>query len=571
MTSRKLKISKKRASSPDDELLDFLSDYQRITIKIACDQTRDAEEHPRLAVWVRENVEWARLSEARVERLWRANSRQRSRSFCNFLSRDLLKASTTEYEHIRRTFNDPKSTALTGIYQLKPPGGRQEPYAVVVELPRSRSVSDMLVGGASTAAIGALGAAALWAHRTKPKKAHVNEQEELMMGGIAGTDNELQTKLSLLIEREQSLESEVERKVQERLAEQLRERLAEKLAEPANECVALGAREQIIRDGEASLRTRQQSMELDIQQRVEKQVAEREAKFQEARERDLQNFEGEMTQLRERLAQCEVKALPAHNSPPTPIQQIDNTELGSQRITELERKLTELQASTLRERAAIEKREALLQTRAAELANNQAAFRDQTAKDANLRERIIEQRVSERVDAFRTQSENEQRDLERRLTLCTTQLEEKQTEFDDIELKFQQLAIENMKVHRLEQIINAVKDENRSLRTESLEAAERHTKLQEKLFSFDSYSADRKFAEALEIAKEHNIELMTQMNELENALRDANENMEALTRDQQATRDVNDDLGVQLQTAVKFIQQRCGEHIDLSDLDSFLE
>jgi len=152
------KMKRRRHPKPDDELLEFLSHYDRITAKLACQQTEHEEEPPRMAVWVRENSEWTKLSALKVERLWEANSAQGSRSFCKFVSRDLLKASAWQYENIRTTFNDRHSKSLTGIYRAH--DSTVEPYAIVIELPRTLfSKSDVLLGRAAalTAVVGGVG------------------------------------------------------------------------------------------------------------------------------------------------------------------------------------------------------------------------------------------------------------------------------------------------------------------------------------------------------------------------------------------------------------------------------
>ena len=112
--------------------------YDRVTIQQVC-AVKDQNYEPRdLAVWVRADREWSKLSPSRVQELWQANTKERSRSFCRFISRDLLKLSSQEYAGVKRSLESADSEELTGIYQAR--DASDDEYALVIEFPSSSAL-----------------------------------------------------------------------------------------------------------------------------------------------------------------------------------------------------------------------------------------------------------------------------------------------------------------------------------------------------------------------------------------------------------------------------------------------
>lgn len=135
-----------------EKLRDLLNErYTRINLKTMCAQTTPSVSHPKLAVWVHESPVWVRLSAKSVRDLWQANAKTRSRSFCHFISRDLLQLTSRQYANIKRSMESVESEELMGLYQAKK-GVDDAPYAIVLDFPPSSAVyRNLLLGGAALA------------------------------------------------------------------------------------------------------------------------------------------------------------------------------------------------------------------------------------------------------------------------------------------------------------------------------------------------------------------------------------------------------------------------------------
>lgn len=133
--------------------------YDRVTIQQVCAAKNQNYEPQDLAVWVRADREWTKLPPSRVQELWHTNTKARSRSFCRFVSRDLLKLSSKEYVGVKRSLESVDSEELAGIYKAREPG--DDEYALVIEFPASSSlVKNLLIAGASVGGVLAAGAIA---------------------------------------------------------------------------------------------------------------------------------------------------------------------------------------------------------------------------------------------------------------------------------------------------------------------------------------------------------------------------------------------------------------------------
>jgi len=127
------------------------SNYKRVDLKTVCAQTTQASTHPNLAVWVHESPMWVRLSDDSVRQLWQANAKTRSRSFCHFISRDLLQLTSQQYANIKRSLEHTESEELMGIYQASK-DTNDAPYALVLDFPPTSAMNrNLLLGGAALA------------------------------------------------------------------------------------------------------------------------------------------------------------------------------------------------------------------------------------------------------------------------------------------------------------------------------------------------------------------------------------------------------------------------------------
>jgi hypothetical protein len=125
------------------------SNYKRVDLKTVCAQTTQASTHPNLAVWVHESPMWVRLSDDSVRQLWQANAKTRSRSFCHFISRDLLQLTSQQYANIKRSLEHTESEELMGIYQASK-DTNDAPYALVLDFPPTSAMNrNLLLGGAA--------------------------------------------------------------------------------------------------------------------------------------------------------------------------------------------------------------------------------------------------------------------------------------------------------------------------------------------------------------------------------------------------------------------------------------
>ncbi len=167
----------------DGELRAWLdTHYARITIHEACAQTRE-QAAPNLAVFVRGQQGWSQLDKSQVEDMWLAHTR--SRSFCHFISRDLLKLSAAEYANVKRNLENVKSDGLAGIYKAKKSKAKPlEPYAVVLEFPESSALyRNLLIAGGSLLGAATVGGVFIKKSRdkkqaTQPTLAQISENED---------------------------------------------------------------------------------------------------------------------------------------------------------------------------------------------------------------------------------------------------------------------------------------------------------------------------------------------------------------------------------------------------------
>jgi chromosome segregation ATPase len=87
-----------------------------------------------------------------VRELWQANTKTRSRSFCHFISRDLLKLTSLQYANIKRSMESTDSGELMGLYQAKKGMEADAPYTIVLDFPPSSAMyRNALLGGAALA------------------------------------------------------------------------------------------------------------------------------------------------------------------------------------------------------------------------------------------------------------------------------------------------------------------------------------------------------------------------------------------------------------------------------------
>jgi hypothetical protein len=181
--------------------------YTRIDLKTMCAQTTPSVSHPKLAVWVHESPVWVRLSAQSVRDLWQANVKTRSRSFCHFISRDLLQLTSRQYANIKRSMESAESEELMGLYQAQK--GADE-YAIVLDFPPSSAVyRNLLLGGAALAGVLTVGGAVtkVVADRRKSKTSEPilqNPQSEKQV--LADLDAQIEAKRRELQDVEQRLE-----------------------------------------------------------------------------------------------------------------------------------------------------------------------------------------------------------------------------------------------------------------------------------------------------------------------------------------------------------------------------
>lgn len=183
--------------------------YDRVTIQQVC-AVKDQNYEPRdLAVWVRADREWSKLSPSRVQELWQANTKERSRSFCRFISRDLLKLSSQEYAGVKRSLESADSEELTGIYQAR--DASDDEYALVIEFPSSSAlVRNLLIAGASVGGVLAAGAIAKQV-RSKYANSNPDSTKSTSVDDVQKHQLELARRHSEL----SALDEEIKRKNQE--------------------------------------------------------------------------------------------------------------------------------------------------------------------------------------------------------------------------------------------------------------------------------------------------------------------------------------------------------------------
>ena len=182
------------------------NNYKRVDLKTVCDQTMQASTHPNLAVWVHESPMWVRLSDDSVRELWQANAKTRSRSFCHFISRDLLQLSSHQYVDIKRSLERVKSEELMGIYQAREDTSDGQ-YALVLDFPPTSAMNrNLLLGGAALAGALTVGGVVARVAGRKFKPAVGNAQpantENLQLADLQG---QIELKKRELLDLEQSI------------------------------------------------------------------------------------------------------------------------------------------------------------------------------------------------------------------------------------------------------------------------------------------------------------------------------------------------------------------------------
>jgi signal recognition particle subunit SEC65 len=199
-------VGLKKKMLTDGELRAWLdTHYVRITIHEACAQTRE-QAAPNLAVFVRGQQGWSQLDKSQVEDMWLAHTR--SRSFCHFISRDLLKLSAAEYANVKRNLENVKSDGLAGIYKAKKSKAKPlEPYAVVLEFPESSALyRNLLIAGGSLLGAATVGGVMIKNSRDKKQATQLTlaqlAQNEGLIGVIANKQKEIK-ELDKILEKKQ--------------------------------------------------------------------------------------------------------------------------------------------------------------------------------------------------------------------------------------------------------------------------------------------------------------------------------------------------------------------------------
>ena len=259
--------------------------YDRVTIQQVC-AVKDQNYEPRdLAVWVRADREWSKLSPSRVQELWQANTKERSRSFCRFISRDLLKLSSQEYAGVKRSLESADSEELTGIYQAR--DASDDEYALVIEFPSSSAlVRNLLIAGASVGGVLAAGAIAKQV-RSKYASPNPDSTKSTSVDDVQKHQIEVVARQSEL----SALDEEIKRKKQEDGALKL------SINELQDERAALGAALEKERREHGEV-TRRRSDEIDQQVESHQRAARDEIqRIQKAHAADIELLEEEKQRI----------------------------------------------------------------------------------------------------------------------------------------------------------------------------------------------------------------------------------------------------------------------------------
>ncbi len=269
----------------DSELRGWLDDnYDRITIHQACAQTAGSLQElsaPDLAVFVCGEKGWSRLSKLQVNDMWSAHTR--SRSFCHFISRDLLKLSAKEYADVKRNLESLHSERLAGIYKVKKTRAQsQEPFAVVLEFPPSSAVyRNLLIAGGSLLGAATVGGVMFKKSRDNKQAskglAVLDEKREIATldkyltdkhADLARLDAEISSKANIVEEKQAQHDQILEN------ISALNESLTEKHAALARLDAEISSRAKILEDEQAQILANRQNQISELDKLLQDKAAE---------------------------------------------------------------------------------------------------------------------------------------------------------------------------------------------------------------------------------------------------------------------------------------------------------